>query len=161
MRSRRLLPAAIGVLLAVLLAVPAVWSGSDDDSDDSRRDDLVGTWRIDVNAPILPPFSGLWIFHGNRTMTDQVSFPGNSVGQGVWKKIGRHRYANTFEGFYDEDLDGVYDLRFRVRVTIKIDGDRMRATGTLEYLTIDGTAHVAGPFSDIPIQGTRMKVIRE
>jgi hypothetical protein len=85
------------------------------------------------------------------------------MSSGVWDKIpGRGNFAATFEGFLDSDSDGSFDLRTRVRLTIQLlDDDTLTMTGTAEFLSLDGTTLLLGPFSGIPVEGTRMRVIRE
>jgi hypothetical protein len=85
------------------------------------------------------------------------------VGSGVWKKIsGRGNFAATLEGFDDMDFDGVFDRRFRVRLTIQLlDHDSFTATATIDNLTLDGATPLGPPFPGFTVQGTRMQVIPE
>lgn len=152
------------VLLCSALS-DAVLAADDRDQDDAT---LVGAWRTSVVFPGVPfEFFTLEVFNEGGTMTDRFgggpSGPATSVGSGVWKKIaGRGNFAATFEGFDDIDRDGVFDTRFRVRLTIHLlDRERFTATGTLENLTVDGAALLSPPFPGVTIEATRMRVIRE
>lgn len=81
----------------------------------------------------------------------------------MWKKIRGHgNFAATFELFFDSDSNGLFDSRYRVRQTIHLsDDDTFTGTLTIDVLTLDGTTQVAGPFPGIPLEGTRMRVMRE
>ena len=76
------------------------------------------------------------------------------MSSGVWKKIrGRGNFAATVEGFGDNDSDGFFDLRFRVRLTIQLlDRERFTATCTGDALTLDGTTLLA-PASRLCLSG--------
>lgn len=163
-RSRRQLSPIGAFWMIVLLcsALPGAALAADDQDDVS----LVGAWRTSVVFPGTTfEFFSYSVFNEEGTMTDRVSAlgPGTSVGSGVWKKIrGRGNFAATLEGFDDSDSDGVFDHRFRVRLTYQLlDRERFTATATLDNLTLDGTTLLGPPLPGFTVQGTRMHVIRE
>lgn len=164
-RSRLL--SAIGAFWMIVLLCSAL-PGAVLAEDDQEQDDvtLVGAWRTSVLFPGGHfEFFSIEVFHRGGTMTDRVSAlgPATSVGSGVWKKIpGPGNFAATFEGFDDMDSDGVFDRRFRVRLTIQLlDHDRFMATATIDNLTLDGATLLGPPFPGFTVQGTRMRVIPE
>ena len=123
---------------------------------------IVGTWRIAVNPPEGEDFFSLMVFDKGNTMTERVSLSrGLSMGSGLWERIaGHNQFAATFEAFSDDDLDGVFDTRERLRLTIQIDDDTLSGTATLDIFSLDGTIL----FFSIPgviLEGTRMTVIPE
>jgi hypothetical protein len=156
----------VWLIVLVCGALPGtVLAGDDQDHDDAT---LVGTWRTSIVFPGVPfEFFSLEIFNEGGTMTDRFgggpSGPGTSVGSGVWKKIrGRGNFAATLEGFNDTDGDGVFDQRFRIRLTIQLlDRETFTATGTSDNLTLDGTTPLGPSFPGVTVQGTRMRVMRE
>ena len=134
------------------------------DHDDERETpNLQGTWRVTLLPGAPNQFFSLMEFNEGGTMTEANSIAANTTAIGVWKKIRGHRkFATTFELFFDSDSDGVIDSRYRVRTTIHLtDDDTFTGAGTIDVLTLDGTTLVAGPFPGIPLEGTRMKVMRE
>ncbi len=162
-RQRRLrCPAVRGVLgcfvlLACALPVSAL-AGPDDESPHA----LQGTWRV-VGFPGTPnQFYATMAFNEGGTLTAIVdSGSGISTAIGVWRRIRPGEFAATFENFFDSNANGSYDLRFRVRMTIRLsDHDTWTASATLEVVSRDGTTVVGGPVS-IPHEGTRMRVVRE
>jgi hypothetical protein len=157
----------IGVFWMIVLLCSAlhgaVLAADDQDQDDAT---LVGAWRTSVLFPDGHfQFFTFSVFHREGTWTDRVSAlgPATSVGSGVWKKIsGRGNFAATLEGFDDMDFDGVFDRRFRVRLTIQLlDHDSFTATATIDNLTLDGATPLGPPFPGFTVQGTRMQVIPE
>jgi archaellin len=134
------------------------------DNDDERdTPSLQGTWRVTILPGAPNQFLSLMEFNEGGTMTEANSIAANTTSIGVWKKIRGHRkFATTFELFFDSDSDGVIDSRYRVRTTIHLtDDDTFTGTFTLDVLTLDGTTQVAGPIPGLPLEGRRMKVMRE
>ncbi|MCM3903521.1 MAG: hypothetical protein ND866_17595 [Pyrinomonadaceae bacterium] len=131
--------------------------------DDEETPSLQGNWRVTVNPGTPQQFFSLMQFNQGGTMTEANSTPGKSMSSGVWKKIRGHRnFAATFEIFQDGDSDGSFDSRIRVRLTIHLlDDDTIAGTSTIDVLTLDGTTQLAGPFPGIPLEGTRMRAMRE
>jgi hypothetical protein len=131
-------------LIALLSsALPGrVLAGDDQDHADTQ---LVGTWSTRIVFPGSPnEFFSLEVFNAGGTMTERFSSgPGLSVSSGVWKKIpGRGNFAATLEGFVDTNSDGLFDQRFRVRLTIQLlDHERFTATATTQSLILDGSIH--------------------
>lgn len=161
-RSRLLsMIGAFGVIALLCGALPGALLASDDADETAHK--LVGTWRVTLSPGAPNEFYSLMVFNREGTMTEKISFAGVSGSSGVWKKIaGPGRFAATFEGFEDGDSDGSYDSRFQVRLTIQLlDDNRLTMTSTPQFLSIDGTTLLAGPFPPIPGEGTRMRVIRE
>jgi hypothetical protein len=161
-RSRFLSMMWVVWLIALLCgALPGTVLAADDQDHDEAT--LVGTWRLTVLAGTPQQFFGLTVFNKGGTMTEANSIPRQTIFSGVWKKIRGHgSFAATFEDFEDNDSDGAFDRRVRVRLTIHLlDDDTITGTGTVDVLTLDGTTQVAGPFAGIPFEGTRMHVIRE
>jgi hypothetical protein len=150
----------LSIALLLCLATPAVLLAGND--DEGEPVELVGTWRVTILPTQL--FS-LMVFDRGGTMTERVANGPStvSVSSGVWKPLpGRGRFAAMFELFIDSDSDGFFDQRSRVRLTIQLlDDDRLTATATADFLTLDGTGQLAGPFPGIGLEGTRMRVIRE
>jgi hypothetical protein len=124
---------------------------------------LQGTWRVTVNPGTPQQFFSMMVFNEGGTMTEANSTPRKTVSSGVWKKLRGHgNFAATFEVFQDNNGDGSFDSRIRVRLTIHLlDDDSIAGTSTVDVLTLDGTTQVAGPFPGIPLEGTRMRVMRE
>ncbi len=171
-RNRKLL--VMGrVLWSIVLCcalTDAVFAQDDQDDDErvtpsSQRTwpGLQGAWRVTIGPGTPQQFFSLMEFNKGGTMTEVSSFPGNTTSNGVWKKIrGQGNFAATFELFFDSDLDGINDGRFRVRLTIHLsDDDSISGTSTLDVLTLDGGTQLAGPFPGIPLEGRRMRVVRE
>jgi hypothetical protein len=137
-------------------------------ADDREQDDraLVGTWRETIMFPGVPiEFFDLIAFTADGTATERfgsvVDGPSLSESIGVWKKVGRGTFAVTLENFSDNDRDGRFDVRFRLRATYHvIDRDTLTATVAGDTLSVDGTTEVGPPFS-ATIQGTRMRVMPE
>src|SRR6185503_16552554 len=115
--------------------------------DDQERDGatLVGTWRETITFSGVPlEFFDLIAFNADGTLTDRfasrVDGPALSESIGVWKKVGRGTYAVTLENFSDTDRDGLWDVRFRIRLTYHVvDRDHVTATGTSDTLSVDGS----------------------
>jgi hypothetical protein len=133
------------------------------DDDESGTPSLQGTWRVTVSPGTPNQFFSLMEFNKAGTMTEEASTPSHTTSIGVWEKIrGNEDFAATFELFQDSNSDGSFDLRLRVRLTIHLlDNDTITGTSTIDVLTLDGTTVLAGPFSGIPLEGTRRKVLRE
>ena len=134
-----------------------------DDDVDRETPSLQGTWRLTVLPGTPQQFFNLMVFNKEGTLTEVSSFQGNTTSLGVWERIRGHgNFAATFELFFDNNLDGINDGRYRVRLTIRLlDDDTFTGTSTLDLLTLDGITVVAGPFPGLPIEGKRMKVLRE
>lgn len=134
-----------------------------DDDDERETTSLQGTWRVTILPGTPNQFFSLMEFDKGGTMTEASSIAANTTSIGVWKKIRGHgNFATTFELFFDSDADGIIDSRYRVRTTIHLlDDDTFTGTSTLDVLTLDGTTQVAGPFPGLPLEGNRMKVMRE
>ena len=132
-------------------------------SSQGARRGLHGAWRVTVLPGTPQQFFSLMEFDKGGTMTEVSGLAENSTSAGVWEKLnGRGNFAATFELFTDSNADGILDSRFRVRLTIHLtDDDTFTGTSTLDVLTLDGATQVAGPFPGLPLEGRRMKVIRE
>ena len=163
-RNRKLF--AMGRLfcsLALCCALTGAGAVFADDDDERETPNLPGTWRVTV-APGTPnQFFSLMEFHNGGTMTEEASTPSHTTSIGVWKKTRGHgNFAATFELYQDNNADGAFDIRLRVRLTLHIlDDDAFTGTSTIAALTLDGATQVAGPFPGIPLEGKRMKVMRE
>ncbi|MCM3874009.1 MAG: hypothetical protein ND895_25250 [Pyrinomonadaceae bacterium] len=146
-----------------IIALCCALTGAVFADDDDERPNLQGTWRVTLLPGAPNQFFSLMEFHKGGTMTEEASSPNHTGSIGVWKKIRGHgNFAATFELFRDSDGDEVLDGRFRVRLTIHLlDDDTMTGTFTVDLLTLDGTTQVGGPFPGLPLEGTRMKVMRE
>jgi len=162
-RSRKLLRlgSLLCVILMLCLATPGLTLPGDDDESD-----LVGTWRVTVfPGPPDQRFFSLMMFNKGGTLTERIAnLPaGVTPSIGVWKRTSSHRlFAATMEGFLDTDSNGVFDQRYRVRLTIQlVNDDKLTASGTVDFLTLDGTTELAGPFPNNVFEGTRMKVMPE
>lgn len=161
-RNRKLL--VMGrVFWSIVLCCALTGAVFADEGDERETPNLQGTWRVTLLAGAPNQFFSLMEFNKGGTMTEEASSPSHTTSIGVWKKIrGQGNFAATFELFQDSDSDGSYDGRFRVRLTIHLsDDDTITGTFTVDVLTLDGTTQVAGPFSGLPLEGTRMRVIRE
>jgi hypothetical protein len=138
-------------------------------TEDQDRDDatLVGTWRETVSFPGVPiEFVDLIAFHEDGTLTERLASPVDgpalSTSIGVWKSVGRRTFAAVLENFSDTDGDGLWDVRFRIRLTFRlVDRNTLTGTATSDTLSVDGTTQFGPSFPGITIQGTRMRVIRE
>lgn len=133
------------------------------DTEREEKQSLQGTWRATILSGTPNQFFSLMEFNKEGTLTEVSSFQGNTTSLGVWERIPGHgNFAATFELFFDNNLDGINDGRYRVRMTLHVlDDDTFTGTSTLDLLTLDGTTVVAGPFPGLPIEGKRMKVLRE
>jgi hypothetical protein len=166
-RKRRHLTSLTRSVCSIVLcvsALPAVaLAGDDRDPNDTT---LVGTWRESIMFPGVPiEFFDLIAFNADGTLTERfgsvVDGPSITVSIGAWKKIGRGTFAVTMENFSDNNRDGNFDVRFRLRATYHvIDRDTLTATVTGDTLSVDGRTEVGPPFS-ATIQGTRMRVMPE
>ncbi len=155
MKARWILP--VCVALAALVAVAAASPPSA-----TSRSTIVGTWRLAVSSPVAGDFFSLTVFDKRNTMTDNASLDaGTSLGSGVWEKIGGHdTYAGMFEAWNDPDLDGTYDTRAQIRLTLQVDDDTLTGTATVDILTLDGTFLIVS-IPGFIVEGTRMTVIPE
>jgi hypothetical protein len=162
-RNRKLLVMSHVFWIIVLACCGLTGTAFAHDDDEKSKSSLEGTWRVTILPGTPNQFFSLMEFNKGGTMTEASSIAANTTSIGVWKKISGHgNFAATFELFFDSDSDGVIDSRYRVRLTIQLlDDDTITGTSTIEVLTLDGTTPVAGPFSGIPLGGTRMKVMRE
>lgn len=147
-------------LCCALTGAGAVFADADDERETPN---LQGTWRVTVLPGTPNQFFSLMEFNKGGTMTEAASTPRHTTSIGVWKKIrGQGNFAATFELFEDSNSDGSFDSRLRVRLTIHLsDDDTITGTSTIDVLTLDGTTQVAGPFPGFPLEGTRMRVMRE
>lgn len=165
-RNRRHLMSVMRVACSIAVfaaTLPGVaFAGDDRDQDDVS---LVGTWRESITFPGVPiEFFDLIAFNADGTVIERfgsvVDGPSITVSIGVWKKVGRGTFAVTMENFSDNNRDGNFDVRFRLRATYHvIDRDHVSATVTGDTLSVDGTTEF-GSFS-ATIEGTRMRVIPE
>ena len=155
MKARWILPVCVG-LAALVASATALSAGGE----------IVGTWRVAVSSDVFGDFFSFMVFDKRNTMTERVSLsPGISMGSGVWEEIddGDGDDANValmFELFSDDDLDGTFDTRLRVRLTFQVDDDTLTGTGIVDVFTLDGTMLLAS-FPGMTIEGTRMTVIPE
>ncbi len=168
MKTRWVL-AAVCYGIVSMVALPAA-----DADDDDNGASVVGTWRFVGFAPGAGDFSDYLIFHADNTLTERSAFDVESIGSGVWEKINSDTdsdsdsdsddadlYAAMFETFRDNDGDGFYDARTRARITLRVDGDTLKGTGTIEFRTLKENTLFAGPFPGATFEATRMKLIRE
>jgi hypothetical protein len=162
LRNRRLFVMS-RVFWSIVLCCALTGAVFADDDDEGVTPSLQGTWRVAVNTGTPNQFFSLMEFNKGGTMTEANSTPRKTTSSGVWKRIRGHgNFAATFELFQDSDSDGSFDSRLRVRLTIHLlDNDTITGTSTVDVLTLDGTTQVAGPFPGIPLEGTRMRVMRE
>jgi len=161
-QERRRLRSVIWVVCSIALFVAGLAgvAFAADDRDDAT---LVGTWRESIIFAGVPiEFFDLIAFNEDGTLTDVFAEgPGLSAAIGVWKKVGRGTFAATLENFADNNGDGRFDVRNRIRLTYHVvDRDTVTATVTGDTVTIDGTTQVGGPFS-ATVRGTRMRVMPE
>ena len=159
MKARRII-SAVGVALAALLvAGPAVADQSDHGDDRHRdRDRCAGTWSVGISP--LGTY-GIFVFNEDHTMTSTTSnFSGLTSGSGVWEETRDGRCAAMFEGFTDNDLDGAFDARFNLRLTLRVHRNRIKGTGTFDILDLDGT-FAFNALTGLVLEGQRMKLIRE
>ena len=153
MKARWILPicVALAALVTVAASRPPLSAGAK----------IVGTWRLAVSHEAGDFFS-LTEFDKRGTMTDNASLhAGTSLGSGVWEKIdGDDTYAGMFEAWNDPDLDGTYDTRAQIRLTIQVDDDTLTGTATVDIFTLDGTFLIVS-IPGFIVEGTRMTVIPE
>ncbi len=123
---------------------------------------IVGTWRFVVSPPQGEDFFTVTVFDKRNTMTDNASLHGGtSLGSGVWERIAGHdTYAGMFEAWNDDDLDGTYDTRAQIRLTLQVDDDTLTGTATVDIFTLDGTFLIVS-IPGFIVEGTRMTVIPE
>lgn len=161
-RNRKLF-VMVRVFWSIVLCCALTGAVFADDDDERVTPSLQGTWRVTVLPRTPNQFFSLMEFNKGGTMTEEASTPRHTTSIGVWKKIrDQGRFAGTFELFEDSDSDGSFDVRLRVRLTIHLlDDDTITGTSTIDVLTLDGTTQLAGPFPGIPLEGTRMGVMRE
>jgi hypothetical protein len=161
-RRRRLFTIGAFCTIALLsAALPGATLAADDRDHDAT---LVGTWRESIIFPGVPiEFFDLVAFHEDGTVTERFdSGPALSGSIGVWKKVGHGTFAVLMENYEDIDLDGTFDVRYRLRLTYHVvDRDTLMATGTSDTLSIDGTTQLSPPFTGVTIRATRMRVIPE
>ncbi len=160
-KKRLSLFAVVGSVVAIV----AVAAAPPSQPASAGANEIVGTWRAAVSgAPGFPDFFSLMVFDKRNTMTERVSVsPEITMGSGVWENIVGDDDANVaimFELFSDEELDGVFDTRFRVRGTFQVDDDTLTGTATVDVLTLDGTT-LLDSIPGLTLEGTRMTVIRE
>ncbi len=65
-----------------------------------------------------------------------------------------------FEVRNDPDLDGTYDTRAQIRLTLQVDDDTLTGTATVDIFTLDGTFLIVS-IPGFIVEGTRMTVIPE
>lgn len=163
-RLRSVLPVVCALAIVVAPAPGAAVAQADRDPDDVT---LVGAWRESITFQGVPlEFFDLIVFNEDGTVTDRfgslVDGPALTVSIGVWKKVGRGTFAVTMENFSDTDGNGLFDVRFRIRLTYQVvDRNTITATGTIDTLSVDGRTQLGPSFPGVTVQGTRMRVIRE
>ena len=155
------------VLVAMTLLSPTT------PADAQNQNSLVGTWRVTVCFPGTnfevceaatstdPEFLlyTYYIFHEDNTMTEEDDSPRNGTSAGVWG-LASDSFAATFEDWDFPSNKPQASSRFRVRLTIQVDGDSFTATATGDDLTQDGDFD--GTFiTDARVVGERMVVIPE
>ena len=159
---------------AIVALVAAAAGGADADGrQKDRLAPLVGAWNLTVLNPFSPEpeplFPAVWVFHAGGTITERTANgiptgpPGTGItsGNGVWKRIGPRRYAGMIEGFIDSEVDGTFDLKYRVRVTVEVRGHELEGTASLDFFTLSDGEPQPGPPVPFPVQATRMWLIRE
>jgi hypothetical protein len=164
MKARRVttIAAVVGLALFTLEDSALAQAAVAGRNDERPTLSLQGTWQV-VGFPGTPSqFFVMTVFNEGGTMTEVLSSGGVSSTSGVWKQIrGDANFAATSQNFFDSDANGSFDLRFRTRQTIHLsDHNTLTGTITVEIVSLDGTTVLSEPVQ-VPIEGTRMRVVRE
>jgi hypothetical protein len=103
---------------------------------------LEGTWRVTVTpgAGGPPPSQSYHTYARGGGLIQSNLTEGNLPGQGTWVRVGHNEFTMTFEKFLPVNFitgqTGVFI--FRVKETIKVDGDTYTGTGQGELCNAAG-----------------------
>jgi hypothetical protein len=157
-KKRALFPLSIALLLLGFTA--AVQADDDEDEGRGRRFDLVGAWDVTITPddPDRSPFHAFHIYNFGGTQTNSnVTCNGIAPspsglfcgdGYGVWRRIGRHRFVQTFY-LQVYDLSGEHFAFIKTRGLLMMEG-KNRMTGHNEAFILIGT-DLANPLNMIPL----------
>ena len=150
---------AMTKLAAAAAAVLMVSTAGATDSDSFRHRhgrSIVGVWVLEVTltncatgAPVgVPPFKAVNTFHEGGTMSEHGSRFGPATrnqGQGVWKQVGRNRFASRFL-FQRFDANGLYIGTQEVSrtSTLSDDGKSLSSTAAVRIVDQNGVLLVTG-----------------
>lgn len=143
--GRRLLVLGGVMLLSVALATLGGRSAIAQGEGDAAAPELEGTWRTTValNIPGLPPVEGvLHTFTRGGVVMISVPLPGQTNAQGVWTRLGPHRYGFTVEMFWlDPDTGGMGKTKVKEVIEVFNNGDEYRSveSSAVDYFP-DGRA---------------------
>lgn len=117
---------------------------------------IKGVWVMEVTltncatgAPIgVPPFKAINTFHEGGTLSEHGSRFGPATrnsGQGVWKQVGRNRFASRFI-FQRFDANGLYIGTQEVKrsSTLSDDGKTLSSTASVRIVDQNGVLLVTG-----------------
>ena len=170
------IPKHTGMLVGVLTSLCLLFSATlfahdndDDDSNDSRKKTLEGTWRTTEVVADLGLFDlpGLITFSagaksrkgGTVVHTDPGFVTPESVClplQGVWKRTGRRTFIGTDENFCDGS-NGFAGIRTKYSITLDRSGNEFHADYFIEFLDADGNNAFGGFVALGTLDGVRMQ----
>ena len=152
--GKRLLVLGGVTLLSVALATLASRSATAQ-GDGAAAPELEGTWRTTIDGP-GGPLEVLHTFIRGGVALNAAPFPGQMNGQGVWTRLGPHRFGFTLQMFWlDPDTGQMAKTIVKEVIEVSNNGDEyksLEASGVDYYP--DGRTF---PFC-ATTHGTRMKV---
>lgn len=122
----------LSVTLATLGGRPAIAQGQ---RGDAAAPELEGTWRTTVAIAGTPVEGVLHTFARDGVVMISVPLPGQTNAQGVWTRLGPHRFGFTVEMFWvDPDTGGMGRTKVKEVIEVYNNGDEYRS---LESSAVD------------------------
>ena len=161
---RRLLVVAGVTLAAVGLVIPGSRSAAPQSGlGDGTAPELEGTWRVELtpNGPLPPglpppPYRSLQTFTRGGVMMESNQFR-ESVGHGVWTRLGSRKFKFTFERLWLDPATATYIGKTVVTDEIELNGAVSEYTGSGSGVDYDPAGHVLNRYCG-RTRGVRMRV---
>ncbi|MDQ3621938.1 MAG: hypothetical protein M3463_05535 [Verrucomicrobiota bacterium] len=131
---------AVAILSLSFASTGFTADDAQEDSHESRRLNLEGSWLVSVERPGLPPLLALetFTFRGEYIGTRNTTQSSASPAHGSWVRTGNRRFTKTHYAFLF-DAAGNHNGMVRNSMNIRLDGrDEFHAVHLVERFDLDG-----------------------
>ena len=111
-----------GLGLMALVFAGAISASSADNGNEHGRNQLVGSWELNVDRSPLPPVKSMFTYISDGTLVETGSLATRGPSHGAWEQLTKHQYAVTHV-FFRFDPTGTFLGTQRINETVDMAED--------------------------------------
>ena len=108
--------------LTALVFAGAISASSKDGGNEHGRNQLVGSWELNVDRSPLPPIKSMLTCTSDGTVVETGSLATRGPSHGAWEQLTKHQYAVTHV-FFRFDATGTFLGTQRINETVDMAED--------------------------------------